>query len=99
MEQGGRYMRRCSRCKQPAIANRIANRARVGQDGSNFKRTDDFGAGMHPTAPAPEISAKGPPERPDATEGSCGRARGVTAQWQMLGPAIGFSTRWLARSA
>src|ERR1700724_1502701 len=45
---------------------------------------------MHPTAPAPEISVKGLPERPDVTEAELrAGAEALTAQWQMLGPATG----------
>ena len=40
---------------------------------------------MHPTAPTPEISAKGLPERPDVTEVELRQsADTLTAQWQML---------------
>jgi cyclic beta-1,2-glucan synthetase len=49
---------------------------------------------MHPTAPAPEISAKGLPERPEVTESELREgADALTAQWQMLGPASGGSTK------
>ncbi len=47
---------------------------------------------MHPTAP--EISVKGLPERPDVTEAELrAGADALTAQWQMLGPASGDSSK------
>jgi hypothetical protein len=49
---------------------------------------------MHPTAPAPEISAKGLPEHPDVTEVELrAGAEALTVQWQMLGPASGGSSK------
>jgi hypothetical protein len=49
---------------------------------------------MHPTAPAPEISAKGLPEHPDVTEVELrAGADALTAQWQMLGPATGGASK------